>query len=306
MLNNHVSHVSNVIHENKKYFDENIRCLSEREVAWLQAYLTKKIKVSFMSMGSTNLHEELINQLARIDNFKDVIYDAILKMSYVLVPEAHFFLLEGSLRAQIFFLNVLISEYGYNLENIEINKMMKDIYSFFDKVKEGDTVGNNIKILDNILLAFKGIVLKGNYTKWLKNGEDQLAWTHNYLHEKKLIVNINSDRISEIELRSIILASLDLIDCPKYTRTINSSYLYKVSPNKELVIDKMKRAWSQQKYRDAGKTKKPYHLPLTKKTEARLAKMAQVQGLSETAMLDILINRFYEMEYVDVDGKDLY
>ncbi len=34
--------------------------------------------------------------------------------------------------------------------------------------------------------------------------------------------------------------------------------------------------------------------------------MAQVKGLSETAMLDILINRSYEMEYVDIDGKDLY
>ncbi len=37
-----------------------------------------------------------------------------------------------------------------------------------------------------------------------------------------------------------------------------------------------------------------------------LAKMTQVQSLSETAMLDILINRFYEMEYVDIDGKDIY
>jgi len=34
--------------------------------------------------------------------------------------------------------------------------------------------------------------------------------------------------------------------------------------------------------------------------------MAQVQGLSETAMLDILINRFYDLDYVDVDGKELY
>lgn len=306
MSNIYGSHVSNVINENKKYFDENIRCLSEREVAWLQAYLTKKINVSFMSMGSTNLHEELINQLARINNFKNVIHDAILKMSYALVPEEYFSLLKGNLRAQIFFLDVLISEYGYTLENIKINKIMNDIYFFFDKVKEGDTVGNSIKILDQISLVFKCIVLKDNYTKWLKNRGDQLDWTANYLNEKKSIVNINDDSLSEMELRYIILASLDLIDCPQYTRIINSSYIYKMSPNKELFIDKMKRAWSQQKYRDAGKTKKPYYLPLTKKTEGRLTKMAQVQGLSETAMLDILINRFYEMQYVDVDGKDLY
>lgn len=306
MSNINDSHVSNVINENKKYFDENIRCLSEREVTWLQAYFTKKINVSFMGMNSTNLHEELINQLAKTDNFKSVIHDAFSKMSYALVPKEHFSFLEDNLRAQIFFLNVLIYEYGYTVENIKINRIMKDIYYFFDKVKEGDAVGNNIKILDNILFLFKDVVLKDNYTKWLKNEGDQLAWTANYLNEKKFIVSINDDRLSEIELRSIILASLDLIDCPKYTEMLKSNYLYKVSANKELVIDKMKRAWSQQKYRDAGKTKKPYHLPLTKKTEGRLAKMAQVQGLSETAMLDILINRFYELDYVDVDGKDLY
>lgn len=298
--------LSNVISENKRYFDEHIRCLSEREVAWLQVYLTKKIGVSFMSMGSTNLHEELINQLARTDNFYAVMHEAFLKMSYALVPEEYFSILEDSFRAQIFFLSVLISEYGYIVENIKINRIMKDIYYFFDKVRKSDTVENNIKILDNILITLKGIVSEDNYTKWLKNEGDQLLWTASYLNEKKLIVSTNDDRLSEMKLRAIILASLDLIDCPKYTRITKSSYLYKVSPNKELVIDKMKRAWSQQKYRDAGKTKKPYHLPLTKKTEARLAKMAQVRGLSETAMLDILINRFYEMEYIDVDGKDLY
>ncbi|MGP5514803.1 hypothetical protein [Psychrobacter alimentarius] len=298
--------LSSVISENKRYFDEHIRCLSEREVAWLQVYLTKKIGVSFMSMGSTNLHEELINQLARTDNFYAVMHEAFLKMSYALVPEEYFSLLEGSLRARIFFLNFLISEYNYTLESIKISRIMKDIYHYFDKVKEKTTINNNIRFLNNILFIFRDIVSKDNYTKWLKNEEGQLVWTTTYLNEKKLIVSANDDRLSEMELTAIILASLDLIDCPKYTEIIKSSYLYKVSPNKELVIDKMKRAWSQQKYRDAGKTKKPYHLPLTKKTEGRLAKMAQVQGLSETAMLDILINRFYEMEYVDVDGKDLY
>lgn len=34
--------------------------------------------------------------------------------------------------------------------------------------------------------------------------------------------------------------------------------------------------------------------------------MAQVQGLSETAMLETLINRSYELDYVDDDGKGLY
>lgn len=108
------------------------------------------------------------------------------------------------------------------------------------------------------------------------------------------------------EKRAANLASLDLIDIDNYRVVIDKGFVPRETANKELVIDKMKRAWSQQKYRNAGKTKKPYHLPLTKKTRARLEKMAKVQGLSETAMLDILINRLYELDYIDVDGKDLY
>ena len=149
--------------------------------------------------------------------------------------------------------------------------------------------------------------MNSNYDKWLNDNEErQLKWAANYLVEKKLIVNVSNLENSKVELKAIVLSSLDLIDYPSRIEVRDKNYSYKMSANKEIIIDKMKRAWSQQKYRDAGKTKKPYHLPLTKNTKARLKKMAQVQGLSETAMLDILINRFYELDYVDVDGKDLY
>ena len=96
MSNINVGHASNVIHENKKYFDENIRCLSEREVAWLQLYLADKIgKVSFLRTRSNNLHEELITQLAKLENFKEVTYEACMKMSHVLLPNKHFQLIES-------------------------------------------------------------------------------------------------------------------------------------------------------------------------------------------------------------------
>ena len=308
MLNVNDNHVSNLINENKKYFDENIRYLSEREVAWLQAYLADKMSdVSFMSMGSTNLHEEVINKLVKIDGFKQVIYDARLKMSNSLVPDKYFQLIEESLRAQIFILQILSDEHNYNVGKIDTKHIIKLIYNFFDRKENTDTAENKIIFLIDILSRMKEIVSNSSYNKWLNSSEEgQLKWAANYLGEKKLIVKVSNLKISEVELRAIVLASLDLIDYPSYNEIKSRNYLYSISANKEIIIDKMKRAWSQQKYRDTGKTKKPYHLPLTKKTKARLAKMAQVQGLSETAMLDILINRFYDLNYVDVDGKDLY
>lgn len=306
MSNINGANVSNVINKNKKYFDENIRSLSEREVIWLQAYFTKNINVSFMSMGSTNLHEELINQLAKTDNFEKAIHEAFSKMSYSLVPDRYFQELKDSLRAQIFTLSVLISDYDYIVEKNNTDNTINNIYRFFDRMENNDTASNKTIFLNDIVIIFKRIFSNENYSKWLKSEEEQLVWVANYLNEKKLKVDVSNTAFSEIELRSIVLASLDIIDRPKSIEIRDRCYSYKVSANKELIIDKMKRAWSQQKYRDTGKTKKPYHLPLTKNTKSRLVKMAQVQGLSETAMLDILINRFYELDYVDVDGKDLY
>lgn len=307
MSNTSDTHVSNLINENKKYFDENIRCLSVREVSWLQSYFTSKINVSFMSMGSTNLYEELINKLARTDNFEQVVYDARSNMQYNLVPDEYFQWFKDSFRAQIFILNFLEYEYDYHVKTHNLNDMIKTIYNFFDTNDKENTVEHKIILINNIYLIFETMILSDNYTKWLKvNETGKLEWTANYLVKNKLMLDIDGRLISEEILRDAVLASLDIIDYPIFSELKNRNFRYEPTANKELIIDKMKRAWSQQKYRSAGKTKKAYHLPLTKKTKAKLEKMAQVQGLSETAMLDILINRFYELDYVDVDGKDLY
>ena len=260
-----------------------------------------------MSIGSTNLYEEFLHKLATTVNFKQVVYDARLKMSYNLVPDEYFQWFKDSFRAQIFILNFLDSEYNYHVKNHNLSDMIKTIYNFFDINDNENTVEHKIILINNIYLIFETMILSDNYTKWLKvNETGKLEWTANYLVKNKLMLDIDGRLISEEILRDAVLASLDMIDYPIFSELKNRNFRYEPTANKELIIDKMKRAWSQQKYRSAGKTKKAYHLPLTKKTKAKLEKMAQVQGLSETAMLDILINRFYELDYVDVDGKDLY
>lgn len=296
-----------IIIDNKEYFDEHIRSLSERQVYWLQVYFTKKVGISFLSTRSNNLHEELINQLAKLKDFKKVTYEACMEMSHTLVPDEYFQQIKKSLRVQVFFLKVLIDEHNYNIDKVDTKNTISAIYYYFDRKENNQKLESKKILIDDVVLRYKDIISDENYTKWLSSHEvEGLFWTYKYLNSRNLIVKINNNIDSNEELKDIMLASLDLIDYPSRIEIRDKNYSYKMSANKEIIIDKMKRAWSQQKYRDAGKTKKPYHLPLTKKTKARLEKMAQVQGLSETAMLDILINRFYELDYVDVDGKDLY
>ena len=298
---------SQVRFSNKSYFDKNIRSLTERQVKWMQTYLAYKVNVSFSSNGSSDRHEELMNQLSRHENFKDYVSDAYSEMTYKLVPEQNFEWLVDNLRSQIFVLNILSKEKGYIYFDINSNNLMEEIYSFFDNKDNANNLESKMLLLNDMQKRWSSIIRSENYSKWLVESDvSHIEWTKDYLKKAGIYNNsVRNDKFPK-ETRNHILASLDLIDHP-VSEIMNDNYInYRSSDRKEIIIDKMKRAWSQQKYRSAGKTKKAYHLPLTKKTKAKLEKMAQVQGLSETAMLDILINRFYELDYVDVDGKELY
>ena len=298
--------VGQKIYDNKQFFDKNIRSLTKRQVRWVQSYLSKKDNISFQDLGSNSPHDELIRQLAKKDNFQELVHNAYTQMQYKLIPEREFEWLKNNTRAQIFTLEMLSKENNYYLSSISSNDFIDGIYNFFDEGKV-TSLDAKIIILERIKKRWLAIKDNDKYSNWLKeNDDEQISWVRNYLSEKGLLLEVAKNLTSIAEKRAANLASLDLIDIDNYRVVIDKGFVPRETANKELVIDKMKRAWSQQKYRNAGKTKKPYHLPLTKKTRARLEKMAKVQGLSETAMLDILINRLYELDYIDVDGKDLY
>lgn len=291
---------------NKVYFDDNIRSLSERQIKWIQSYLTKK-NISFSHVGSTNRHEELIRQLCRYENFKDLVEESYLEMSYNFVPEKHFEWLADNLRGQIFALNILYLECQYGSFDPSSSNLIGEIYLFFDNKNSTLHIDNKISLLSNIEQRWHTIFENNNYSKWLnEKNTEQIEWTREYLKKDGKYNNLVRDVISPKDIRSVVLVSLDLIDYPAYNEAKNSYISHISTDRKERIIDKMKRAWSQQKYRDAGKTKKPYHLPLTKQTQARLEKMAKIKNLSQTAMLDILINSAYNLEFIDVDGNELF
>jgi hypothetical protein len=75
---------------------------------------------------------------------------------------------------------------------------------------------------------------------------------------------------------------------------------------KQLFIAKFKKAWSQRKFRAAGKTKKPYHLPLTVKAKASLEKLAMLKNCTENEILESLIHREYVETCLDAQGNQKY
>ena len=59
------------------------------------------------------------------------------------------------------------------------------------------------------------------------------------------------------------------------------------------IISHLKNAWAQKKFRDSGKTKKEFHLPLTKQSKNKLQKLSSLKNCSESELLEILINECY-------------
>lgn len=293
------------IQDNKKYFDDKIGSLSDRQGIWLRNNLALN-NPSFMQIPSTKVQNGLILKLSDYTNFKDIIENALMNMAVYLIPEEKFEWLINDLRAQIFSYITLTTEFTTGNKPKKYGEgVMNSIYNFFDFLEVNNQpmhIDAKIDLLNSTRLRWYAVCQKDNYSEWLDEKDvKQIKWTKDYLNPKGHYCDIAVDKSDYSDIRAVILSSLDIIDPPSIDYKS-----YKPSDHKELTIDKMKRAWSQQKYRDAGKTKKPYHLPLTKETKRRLEKMSDVRGLSETAMLDVMINRFYELDYVDADGKDIY
>ncbi|WP_437403926.1 hypothetical protein [Acinetobacter radioresistens] len=88
-----------------------------------------------------------------------------------------------------------------------------------------------------------------------------------------------------------VIASLDLMG---FTKSLDA---------KELFLLKMKKTWSQKKFRDSGKIKKPHHLPLTKERHEQLKKLSGLFNKPIPDVLDFIIEKVYSECMTDNEGK---
>lgn len=301
---------------NTVFFDKNIRSLSFREVVFLRNYFEEERLLQFKNIvnaSQVDLKESLIRSLSQYKDFETLTQTALSDMASQLVPQDRFKWLVNDIRAQAFVLGVADKEKlilgtprGFSED------LMAEIYKLFDGQALRDSffsVEKKLGVLNEIYVSWQKALEFDNYTKWLELGDEKkIAWTRNYLRSKGVYMTMNINPLDTKKVRAVLLASIDLMEL--HININSQGPRPRPRPDiyfsRNLFIDKMKRAWSQKKYRNAGKTKQPYHLPLTKHTKARLEKMAKVKGLSETALLDILINSEYQLKFLDVDGSELY
>lgn len=134
-------------------------------------------------------------------------------------------------------------------------------------------------------------------TKWIDpSNNEQLTWAWEYL-TKFSKFQIVPQPANEQETYDAILASLDTMSfvTPEWRPA-----------DKQVFLDKIRKAWQQKKFRDADKVKNPYHLPLTKQAKKQLDWLAQFNNIRPYIMLETLITKEYERARLDEDGKALY
>lgn len=138
--------------------------------------------------------------------------------------------------------------------------------------------------------------IKTNEKKHFKKLENQdfSEWILQYLRKTDdYFMDINFIDTNNLKRLKFITAYLDW-------RLHHDNVFY------ENIMNKINKAWSQKKFRDGNKIKKPYHIPLTKKAREELRNLSKFKDLSEAAILEDLIHQMFLKEMCDEKGNSKY
>ncbi|ENU80977.1 hypothetical protein F975_00835 [Acinetobacter sp. ANC 3789] len=151
-------------------------------------------------------------------------------------------------------------------------------------------------------LIWRNILSNNRDISWInKEDLEQVQWAFSYIKksEKSLFQPLMNDIC-------LVSQSTQLIDNYLYVITEIDALSLGQPAEKNLFLDKMRRAWSQKKFRDAGKTKKAYHLPLTKETHKQLEFLSQILNKPQAQVLESIIRDKYQEYSNQKTGKNLY
>lgn len=201
--------------------------------------------------------------------------------------------------------HVGFSSVVYPSTNLSVEQRYSSIIEYIDSIRF-NTVDANPKqeYLNSIKNKWITIKTHDNLTNWIdKDNNDQLVWAWEYLIKCEKFAKIPKP-LNKHEYYTSILASLDLFynfQPNPFNNGLNTNF-----SERELFINKFSKAWSQKKFRDSGKHKKDYHLPLTKKTKECLEKLAKLSNKKENEILEELINKEFIDKFKDSHGNTLY
>lgn len=302
--------------------EQKIKEFTDRDLACTANYICLHEPIGPTNIPPNNIKDSLINILPKLSNERMAI-DFIIDMKRkLIIADSYFDWLRNDYRAQVFTYFLLVKSYGgshdeyrdifYTYDPLGYIYWLFDTQMRFHKIGKNATSVNDIsdkeKLIQSIQRKWLSIIKNDKYTAWVNESDNEREdWIYKHLVRTSKI--LSTDGAVTIDYNNkkseLILASLDTIGI-EHLAIQDYELSQAIVDSRKISIDKIKRAWSQKKYNNAGKTKRPYHLPLTKISRERLKKMAAIEKKSDTAKLNELINLFYESKYMDQQGSDIF
>ena len=269
--------------------DDLMRELTDRECDFLLGHFNIFNQYELICNTNKNRKIELIKSYC---TSRSISHETICNiLDSCLINKSNFDMIEkNDFRKILFILD--------NLANSSfILPLTKSLYDFLIYFIDITLVSNDKKIddLNSALRKYNIQKTQDSQLKWLDSSNTyQTEWAIKYLQSKfRLISLFTVHTIHDYEPSLVISTSLDC-------------YKSFFDNEKSQFIQRMSQSWSQQKFRDAGKTKTKHHLPLTKQAKRNLKKLALFKNKSESEILEELINESYLLEMCDDEGRALY
>lgn len=265
-----------------------------REIRWACDYLNLSMQFSLGINSSIYQKKEILyNHINNNQDKENLIKNLIIAKENFLLDESYLeWINNNDHRAIIWIINRIINEFNIQLQMGINSNLYEDLIFNLDYLKI--EINSKINFIQHKRAEWPRIQTPEKDIKWLMaDNTSQLKWAWEYMVKFGKTVFMPYPPILAKEYYDLILASLDLMT-------------YGNPSDKKLFLDKMKKTWSQKKFRDSGKAKKPYHIPLTKSTQTRLEKLAEFKNLRKDQVIEELILKEYEATQLDEKGKIKY
>ena len=149
-----------------------------------------------------------------------------------------------------------------------------------------------VKLIKDLKNRWDFILYDPISIRWIEeNNTMQLEWIWNY-HQKHNQILPNYFPLFESSLYNKILIIIDGLN-------------FQNRAERKIYLDTMRKTWSQRKFRESNKVKKPYHLPLTKITHSKLEDLAKLKNIGKEDVIEQLVAEEYS-KYADENGKLKY
>ncbi|HAV1329276.1 hypothetical protein BTO19_03410 [Vibrio parahaemolyticus] len=143
-------------------------------------------------------------------------------------------------------------------------------------------LSHQLKLIETLLSTWQRVSEDTRVSKWLESDQHTKSdWLWDYLKEtgyrlQRIVWSVSNER----DKRDAIIAMFDILDD---------------NPDrKSLLIGKMKRAWSQKKFRDKSNGKRPYSVSMTDRTKERLTWLVKQDDSNISDVIKKLIDERYE------------